>query len=62
MIMEQILTDKVPLETFSLFTTAEQYLNGAIFQFKRINERKKRQKKTRNPRTVTLEGILPFIH
>jgi hypothetical protein len=59
------LTDKVPLETFSLFTTAEQYLNGAIFQFKRINEAKeKAEKDPKSQELLTLEvhSYLSYIN
>lgn len=36
------LEDKVSLQTWALFQTAEKYLNGAIFQLKRIDEAKKK--------------------
>jgi hypothetical protein len=48
------LEDKVSLQTWALFVTAEKYLNGATFQLKRINEAKKKH--------TSLEGLSLETH
>jgi hypothetical protein len=59
------LIEKVPLETFMLFITAENYLNGAILQFKRINYvKEKSQEDLRYQELATLEvhSYLSYIN
>jgi len=61
----QELIDKLPLESFILFITAENYLNGAFFQFGRITEAQEFIKK--DPRyaelaTLEVHSYLSYIN
>lgn len=55
------LKDKVTIQTWALFYTAEKYMNGAIFQLKRFNDTKKRHAELQSLLSLEAHSYLSYV-